>query len=276
MRLIRPHHWAPQRWANGAGITHELWRDPLDGALTVRLSVATLAPGPFSPLPDLDRVFVPLGDGVTLDGVAAPAGVPVRFPGERPPHCALSAGPADAFNVLVRRGVEVQLGHAAGDTSFVFALGDVRLGHGRVLAPRDLVVARGPLAGEGAALRGSLTYAAPGPLPPPRGLVDAFERAVVTLASPVAETVWVVTAFNPRGELLSDATNAERQAALERRVAGLSWVRAEGRDAAGTWREPSLALRGCGREAALALAREFDQDAIYELAPDGARTTLWC
>lgn len=67
--VIRPAAWSEQRWKNGRGVTHEIWRwggDPFD----LRLSVARIdGPQEFSRFPGYLRALIPLDDSaLTLDG----------------------------------------------------------------------------------------------------------------------------------------------------------------------------------------------------------------
>lgn len=94
-RTLRRTAELPERpWANGRGVTVELisadesalfYRTdfPVDGRW--RLSLASLTvPGPFSPLPGLDRIHTPLGDiTLTVDGEEhrIPARTPFAFDG---------------------------------------------------------------------------------------------------------------------------------------------------------------------------------------------------
>ena len=101
--------WRPEPWANGAGITHELFRhgDPFD----VRLSVAIVeADGPFSVLPGVDRTIAMLtGAGFRLLDRSGRAhtiseiGAPHSFSGDEPMICSLLAGPVLDWNLMVRR-----------------------------------------------------------------------------------------------------------------------------------------------------------------------------
>ncbi len=292
MRLIRPHHHQPQRWANGLGVTHEVWRDPLPGwrlsgpagdelapapepspgPFLMRLSVATLAPGPFSALPGLDRWFVPLSPGVRLDGVLLERGRPIAFPGERTPLCEV-AGAATALNLMVTRGLDVSTScDAVAGTHLVYALGPARAG-GWSLVGGDAVVSRAPVMCDGEVVAFSVAHEPRGPTPPSAGLAAAFEAAVIDGVQGLPRPAWVVTAYNPRGDLLDEAHNRARFSALCEQLHGHPWVPVVGRDAANTWREPSAALF----DGALArrLAIEFAQDAIFELTPDGGRRVVW-
>ena len=107
----------------------------------------------------------------------------------------------------------------------------------------------------------------------------AYEAAVVEIFSEDPrfheECVWIVTAHNPGAVRLPDAENDRRNAALRAEIAsaGIACCDAVGRDLADTWREASFALVGCGRDVALALARRWDQDAIFEIDP-GAKPVV--
>ena len=98
----------PVPWANGAGTTRELARvTEAEGVTVWRVSVADLErSAPFSSLPGLDRIFVPLGlVRLTIDGTSidVEAGEQVRFPGEAVVAVVLSR-PTRALNVMTRRG----------------------------------------------------------------------------------------------------------------------------------------------------------------------------
>lgn len=111
-------------------------------------------------------------------------------------------------------------------------------------------------------------------------LVEAYENALYAIeAGPVlrigehsaaldrlldvhgATTAALVTAANPRGAARSHAENDAALAALKSTLAG-PWLPAEGRDAAGRWRETSVLLLGIARADAVALGRRLDQNAI--------------
>ncbi|MEQ6899643.1 HutD family protein [Nocardioides sp. YIM 152588] len=93
----------PRPWHNGAGTTRQVWTAP-----GWRLSIADLTtPGPFSDLPGVDRVHVPLGGAYTLavDGrpVAARALEPIAFPGEAAVSLDDLPAPTRALNLMVWR-----------------------------------------------------------------------------------------------------------------------------------------------------------------------------
>ena len=80
-----------------------------------------------------------------------------------------------------------------------------------------------------------------------------------------------VTAWNPRGERLSAAANACRQAALEGALAaeGLAFLRGTGQHPTGDWPgERSVLVFGLGRTAADALGRRLAQNALVWSGPD--------
>ena len=87
----------------------------------------------------------------------------------------------------------------------------------------------------------------------------------------------LITAHNPRGELLSDAENTERHARLIEVVAGLGleYHAAVGKSADSTWQEQSLAVFGLSLERAVKLGRQFSQNAI--LFGEASKVGLaWC
>lgn len=88
-----------------------------------------------------------------------------------------------------------------------------------------------------------------------------------------AETAVVVTAYNPRSVVLSEAENRERHrqltALLEAR--GCDYALGEGRDPTGHWKaELECVVFGISREAGLDIARSFEQNAIVFVAKGGA------
>lgn len=79
-----------------------------------------------------------------------------------------------------------------------------------------------------------------------------------------ATTATFVTAANPRSERRSAKENAAALAVLDQLVAaaGYPWRAGEGREANGSWREPSRLVIGITRANAEALGRLFGQNAI--------------
>ncbi len=306
-RHIRTDAWQPQPWKNGGGITHEIWKDG-DGpdGFAVRLSSAKIAvDGPFSLFPGVDRTIVLLdgagfalhaddGRRVTLGEVA----VPFAFRGEEAWTCHLVHGAVGDLNLMVARD------HAAADLRVV-PLGPRERG-----APCTTVAARLVLVfaldpgvrvtrgAQGHALGRWDTLVSGGVLGvwaevPARAVVitveDAHQRAVrptydaavvelVDGAPPPDEPMWIVTACNPGGARRAEADNDDASIAMARLITRrrIRSRPAVGRNPEGTWREPSFALMGCGRDVALELAARFGQDAIFEWRPGAAPTVVWC
>ncbi|RYF38147.1 MAG: HutD family protein [Comamonadaceae bacterium] len=100
-------------WRNGGGSTRELlaWPPSSGSDWRVRLSVAEVAQdGPFSSFPGVQRWFAVLdGAGVqlSLDGAVHGldrASAPFEFDGGAAVDCALTGGPTQDFNLMVRGG----------------------------------------------------------------------------------------------------------------------------------------------------------------------------
>jgi uncharacterized protein len=141
LRLLTAADFRRLPWANGRGTTLELVRrEDAAGALLWRLSVADVVePGPFSPLPDIDRVITLIdGDGFDLDfgGARPPASLrpfePLAFSGDWPTAATAVHGPSRDFNVMTARGrmaAEVERarnGPMAASLAYVYAArGDV-------------------------------------------------------------------------------------------------------------------------------------------------------
>jgi hypothetical protein len=94
-------------------------------------------------------------------------------------------------------------------------------------------------------------------------------RACIRIGEPCASIgaqAWAyVTACNPQSKLLPPHENAERMRALEQEVtaAGLQFLYGEARARNGKWpAEPSLLILDIEEQAAIDLARHFDQAAI--------------
>lgn len=77
----------------------------------------------------------------------------------------------------------------------------------------------------------------------------------------------IVTAFNPRGEILTDEENASLSESLLRLMESraLTFFPITGGSPDGRHREEGLAIEWLQREEALALGREFGQNAIFEI-----------
>ncbi len=112
MRLRRLADAEPVPWKNGGGLTRELLREPAEGPVRLRISVADVASeGPFSLFPGVERVITLLsGAGFRLRGLAweatlTGASPPFRFPGDVPVTCDLLDGPIRDVNVMWTRSL---------------------------------------------------------------------------------------------------------------------------------------------------------------------------
>jgi len=113
LKLLTAGDFKRVPWANGRGTTLELIRqEDAGGALLFRLSVADIVePGPFSPLPGIDRVITLIdGAGFDLDfGGMRPAEAlrpfaPLAFSGDWSTTASAVHGPSRDFNVMTARG----------------------------------------------------------------------------------------------------------------------------------------------------------------------------
>jgi len=97
-------------WANGKGITRELARREVNGALLYRISVADVVEaGAFSVLPGLDRHLVLLngvGFELKINGAVRPVQpfVPVAFSGDDVAAAVNVSAASQDFNVMSARG----------------------------------------------------------------------------------------------------------------------------------------------------------------------------
>lgn len=95
-------------WANGAGTTTVVLREPDGAHWNVRVSIAKVErDGPFSELPGTRRTLVPLDAPMTLrmaDGreLHAPRFGTLRFAGSPAPMGILPEGPTRDFNLMLR------------------------------------------------------------------------------------------------------------------------------------------------------------------------------
>ncbi|PKR90542.1 hypothetical protein CXZ10_04030 [Pleomorphomonas diazotrophica] len=136
LRLLTAADFRRLPWQNGRGTTLELVRhDDTSGTLLWRLSVADVVePGPFSPLPGIDRVITLIdGNGFDLDfgGMRPPVSLrpfePQAFSGDWPTVASAVHGPSRDFNVMTARGTiiaEVGLaedGAMEADFAYIFA-----------------------------------------------------------------------------------------------------------------------------------------------------------
>ncbi len=104
-----------ERWANGSGQTEVLLREPDDANWRVRISIARVEQeGPFSELPEAQRLLVPLDAPMELrfsGGRVQRAdrfGV-LRFDGAPAPFGVLPEGPTRDFNLMLRNGARGEL-----------------------------------------------------------------------------------------------------------------------------------------------------------------------
>jgi environmental stress-induced protein Ves len=111
LRRLTPADYRLMPWANGRGTTLEYAREEDAAGWLWRLSrAAVLEPGPFSPLPGLDRILMLLdGPGFALE--LGPAGRvcvteplrPVRFPGDWPVNAVAVYGDSQDLNLMTAR-----------------------------------------------------------------------------------------------------------------------------------------------------------------------------
>ncbi|WP_370673922.1 HutD family protein [Pleomorphomonas sp. PLEO] len=113
LRLLTDADFRRLPWQNGRGTTLELLRrDDAAGAMLWRLSIADVVePGPFSPLPGIDRVITLIeGTGFDLDfgGAQPPVSLrsfePLAFSGDWSTAATIVHGPSRDFNVMTARG----------------------------------------------------------------------------------------------------------------------------------------------------------------------------
>ncbi len=136
LRLLTAADFRSLPWQNGRGTTLELVRrDDGAGALLWRLSVADVVePGPFSPLPGIDRVITLIdgaGFDLDFDGEGPPVSLkpfePLVFSGDWPTVATAVHGPSRDFNVMTARGriaAEVELardGLVTAGFTYIFA-----------------------------------------------------------------------------------------------------------------------------------------------------------
>lgn len=115
MRFLPSSSRRIEPWANGAGSTEVLLREPDDANWRVRISIANVVEeGPFSELPGTRRLLVPLDGAMELrfaDGRSERTdrfGV-LRFDGAPAPFGALPEGPTRDFNLMLRADARGEL-----------------------------------------------------------------------------------------------------------------------------------------------------------------------
>lgn len=108
LRAIPRAEQRDEPWANGAGSTTVILREPDNPDWRLRVSVARVeCDGPFSDLPATRRTLVPLDGPMTLrfpDGreLRARRLEALRFDGSPAPDGLLPAGPTRDFNLMLR------------------------------------------------------------------------------------------------------------------------------------------------------------------------------
>lgn len=193
------------------------------------------------------------------------------------------AAPADpGWRTAVRRarraGVEV--------AAFACEVDERGLALGRELPVRDQgspgaeVIERGGTEGSvAAAYAGSvLVLAAEGAAPVTiEPLPDAAGPGQLPRLLPAsAHHLHIVTACNPRSRLLSRAENTARNQQLLADIegSGMRWIAADGGAPDGSWREPGYGTIDAQLPDVLALARRYEQLAVFELTATRLRV-LW-
>jgi len=90
---------------------------------------------------------------------------------------------------------------------------------------------------------------------------------------PGTRHVHIITACNPGSRLLADEENLARNASLERELTdrGRQILTADGSAPDGSWQEPGFGIIDAERAEVLALARRYEQLAVFELTPTELR-----
>lgn len=108
LRAIPRTEQRDEPWANGAGSTTVILREPDEANWRVRISVARVnREGPFSELPATRRTLVPLDAPMTLQfsgarEQSAPRFGILQFDGSPAPQGLLPEGPTRDFNLMLR------------------------------------------------------------------------------------------------------------------------------------------------------------------------------
>jgi hypothetical protein len=105
--------------------------------------------------------------------------------------------------------------------------------------------------------------------------VDPREEGVAPPAE-LAPEAWVITACNPRSQVLSEAENQVRNRELRQllEARGVRIFEAEGRSVDGSWREASFAVVGLKASEIEALAMHFDQNAVFRISDLGVEVVI--
>lgn len=137
MRIQRSAEHRIVPWANGFGVTADVFRWPTDAdEWTWRLSIADVSDDvPFSVMPGIDRhIMVANGEGMALTIDSAPphrmdrSTPPLSFAGESVTTCRLLDGPIADLNLMVRRGSVIgalRRVHLPAGNMYVFTPDDV-------------------------------------------------------------------------------------------------------------------------------------------------------
>lgn len=85
-----------------------------------------------------------------------------------------------------------------------------------------------------------------------------------------------LTAYNPYSRTVPDDVNIVRQAELTEELEQEGYEYYRGRGVGDDWEEPSLFVVDINRSAAMAIAQEFEQNAILWGESDGKAELIWC
>jgi len=125
-----------------------------------------------------------------------------------------------------------------------------------------------------------------------RAMTDVYQATVVTAWDPVhggdgldpavvaqqrGEQAIILTAWNPGDTRWSQAQNEQANDRMRDVLvaSGLPVWRADGQNPEGTFCEPGFCVWGLSVDRGLAIARQFDQFAIYVYRSTGARDIAW-
>lgn len=125
-----------------------------------------------------------------------------------------------------------------------------------------------------------------------RAMTDVYLAAVVTVWDPErtdvdldpglvaqqrGEQAVVLTAWNPGDARWSQAQNKRANTDMRQvlMATGLVVWDADGKNPDGSYHEPGFCVWGMGEGLGLAVARQFDQFAIYVYRPTGTRQIAW-